>query len=91
VYGGYVDLVKGELVETWHKIVADGVNVKCNTNYSNDTYIAAGIVYLSPKGKYDGYSVSSTVLCNNIPVYAVNQSLPNNWDFPFIRTTSNGQ
>jgi len=68
VYGGYVDLITGELVETWHRIVADGVNIKCNSSYMTDEIIAAGIVYLNPVGM-SASNRHPNVLMNIVPVY----------------------
>ena len=69
VYGGYLDLVKGEVVEEWHKIVADGVNVKVNSKYANSHgKIGGGIVYLDPYGNHnDDWLTYTTVLCDILP------------------------
>jgi len=68
VYGGYADLVKGELVEEWHKIVADGVNVKANSGYSNSNYFGAGIVYINPTGQTRNYTIAGIIQCDSLPI-----------------------
>ena len=47
IYGGYVDLVKGELVAEYFGFVADGVNVAVNSGYVQSNYYGGGIVYFS--------------------------------------------
>ena len=74
IYGGYVDLVKGELVQTYYKLVADGVNLKVNSYYSNITdLIGGGIVYLNPVGMAAGASGPNgqppNVFCDSIPLF----------------------
>lgn len=64
VYGGYVDLVKGELVAEWYKLTFDGINQKMNRDYTDDTYIRCNQVYFSPAGRY-----GSSILCNNLPLF----------------------
>lgn len=64
VYGGYVDLVSGELVEEWHSITFDGENIKVNRDYMNtgDTdYIKAYWVYFSPTGISNTYCKCNTL------------------------------
>ena len=92
IYGGYVDLVKGELVETYHKIVADGVNVKCNSSYLSDTLICAGIVYLSPLGKYSSVTNSPNVYIDTLPMYTQSYILhnPGVAQIPFATCTNAG-
>lgn len=70
IYGGYLDLVKGEVVEEWHKIVADGVNVKANSGYvaSNGESFGAGIVYINPVGLTRNYSTAEMIRCDLLPV-----------------------
>lgn len=88
VYGGYVDLVKGEVVETYHKIILDGTTTNCKVNrdYSDSTYIVGGIVYLEPAGTYDTYS-NSKLFCDTMPILAVNDATT---ALPYIRTISAG-
>lgn len=64
VYGGYVDLAKGELVAKWYKLTFDGINQKMNKDYTDDTYIRCYKVYFSPGGVY-----GSSILCNNLPLF----------------------
>lgn len=64
IYGGYVDLVSGELVEEWHSITFDGDNIKVNRDYikSGDTdYIKAYWVYFSPVGISDIHCKCNTL------------------------------
>ena len=91
IYGGYVDLSKGELVQTYNKITLDGVTTNCkvNSDYSNDTYIIGGVVYLTPTGTVDyssGYR--SKLFCNNTPLIGAGDQELNT--LPFIRTIGNG-
>ena len=88
LYGGYIDLIKGELVQEWNEIIVDGINVKINSNYSDTNYICGGLVYLQPYGLNDGYSISSTVLCNNMKVYAASNAVE---ILPSVKTISNGK
>ena len=50
-YGGYVDLISGELVEEYHGFIADGENIKANIGYrSTSTNTAGGgFVYIENK------------------------------------------
>ena len=78
VYGGYVDLVSGELVQEWYGFTADGENVKVNSQYTQDAYdtFGAGIVYNTPRGE----PYHTNVLCEALPVHSSNsavQSIPN--------------
>lgn len=69
VYGGWLDLISGEVCEEWHKIVADGVNVKANSAYNQPDYnrFGAGIVYCSPIGvSYN--NTEKPVKCDILPV-----------------------
>ena len=93
IYGGYVDLVKGEVVEEWVKVTLDGVtnNMKVNSDYSDNTYLITGVVYVKPPGKGDNYFVSN-LYCDSMPLVAdavKGSNLPQ--DFPFIKTISNGE
>jgi len=94
IYGGYVDLVSGEVVAEWYKVVADGVNVKANSSYMTDNYIAAGIVYLNPNGMSSTTAkYANNVLCNIMPVYS-QYYLNNHRDevsYPYASATQAGQ
>jgi len=87
VYGGYVDLAKGEVVAEWYKVVMDGVNIKCNSDYSNDNYIIGGWVYVSPTGMYDS-EFHSKYCCDSMPIVANTETNPQS--LPFMRTTGAG-
>lgn len=51
IYGGYVDLVNGEVVEEHTAVTLDGENVKVNRgNYSTTNFYGAGWVYAAPRG-----------------------------------------
>lgn len=51
IYGGYVDLVNGEVVEEYTAVTLDGENVKVNRgNYSTTNFYGAGWVYAAPRG-----------------------------------------
>lgn len=76
IYGGYVDLIKGEIVEEWYSIVFDGENIKANSDYSNNKYIRAYWVYFSPVG----YNIQKA-FCNKLTIsYKDSSSV-----FPFLR------
>ena len=73
VYGGYVDLVSGELVQEYWGFTADGENVKANSQYKNENLdiFGAGIVYNNPIGiGANNWREITNVYCNKIPVYA---------------------
>lgn len=89
VYGGYVDLVSGEVWETHHKQVADGISLKCNSSYMTDTIIAAGIVYLNPVGLYSGVSTPN-VLADAIPMYTQNYERDHELELPYATCTNAG-
>ena len=83
IYGGYLDLVKGEVVEEWHKIVADGINVKANRgNYKSDILQSYGgaIVYLNPIGE----GKDSNAFCDNLLLNSMTT-------IPTIHTFARGQ
>lgn len=88
IYGGYVDLVKGEVVEEWEKITLDGVttNRKVNRDYTNTVSLACGVVYLNPSGKEDNSRVTK-LLCENMTIVASSQTA----EYPYIRTISSGR
>lgn len=88
LYGGYVDLVKGELVEEWYSITFDGVNNKVNTSYVTGQMFGGAKVYLDPVGAGDGYSIASSVLCDTLPVEASSFNIIK--DYPHLHTISNG-
>lgn len=89
IYGGYVDLVTGEVVAEYTKIVLDGVTAdrKINRDYSNSSQIIGGIVYLNPIGKYDN-THNSLLSCDTMPILAVNDAVPST--YPYIYTISAG-
>lgn len=69
IYGGYVDLVNGEIVQTYYKIIADGVNVKANSKYWSPKrgLYGGGIVYIDPIGKFADNSLSN-IFCDILEV-----------------------
>ena len=89
VYGGYVDLASGELIQEYYKITLDGITTYCkvNSDYSNDTYIAGGVVYLTPRGTYDKQSGVSRLFCDKLPVITRSTTKP---EVPFLFTVSAG-
>ena len=51
IYGGYVDLVAGEVVAEYACVTLDGVNVKVNVKgYSSNDFYGGGWVYAKPQG-----------------------------------------
>lgn len=92
IYGGYVDLVSGEVWKTYHKIVADGTNVIANSSYLTNNYVAAGIVYLNPVGRHTTNSSLINVFTDSIPIY--DQNYYNNYSssisYPFATCTNAG-
>lgn len=88
VYGGYVDLVKGEIVETYYGYTVDGVNIKANSAYKNESrdIFGAGIVYNTPIGKNANNQYPTNIICNKIPVSASNSI----YDIPFIYAPTAG-
>ena len=68
IYGGYVDLVSGEVVETQTKVTLDGNNIKCNAgSYTVTNYYGAGWLYANPAGQsyYQNYD-RSLYLCDRL-------------------------
>lgn len=74
IYGGYVDLVGGELVQTWYGFILDGVN-----NYLNSTpqllnnglatiydYMGSGGLNNLPNGVVNAYT--GAIICNKFPL-----------------------
>ena len=88
VYGGYVDLVSGELVQTHYKLVADGINGKTVGSIYKDKnrdIFGFRIIrnYFSPIGMP---GTGSTIICDSLPIlYNKYQS-----QVPFIYSYSNG-
>lgn len=75
VYGGYVDLVKGEVVAEYFGFVADGENIKTNSGYVNNTSYGAGIVYVDRYGFPDGDRLSVNTYCNTLnPIRSTSQN-----------------
>ena len=73
IYGGYVDLVKGEVVEEWARVVLDGVNRKLRYNYSSNSgydLIGSGWVYAVPQG------YRTVVYCDKLQQINPNQKVP---------------
>lgn len=67
VYGGYVDLVSGELVAEYFGFTADGENIKANTGYVKSTCYGAGLVYLNGSYNFpDGDRVVSNTYCDTL-------------------------
>ena len=65
IYGGYVDLVKGEVVETYASVTLDGENVKLNNgDYPSNNFYGAGWVYANPRGV--GRSSGKTYFCDKL-------------------------
>ena len=89
VYGGWVDLISGEVCEEYWKIILDGVttNRKANRDYSTDAHIVGGVVYLIPDGLADQQSMTE-LFCDNMPILAPSQTVPS--VYPYIRTISAG-
>ena len=88
VYGGYVDLVSGELVQTHWGFIADGENIKVNSRYAQDArdIFGAGIVYNTPTGiGSNNTSRPTNIYCNKIPV-VTNEKI----DIPYIYTPTAG-
>ena len=68
IYGGYVDLVKGEVVEEQVAVTLDGENIKLNrTGYNSDTYYGGGWVYASPSGLSLLHNNRDLFLCDKLP------------------------
>lgn len=76
VYGGYVDLISGELVQTWYGFILDGVN-----NYLNSTpqllnnglatiydYMGSGGLNNLPNGVFNAYAYTGSIICNKFPL-----------------------
>ena len=88
VYGGYVDLISGELVQTHYKLVADGINrgvVSSIYKDENRDIFGFRIIrnYFSPIGMP---GTGSTIICDSLPIlYNKYQS-----QVPFIYSYSNG-
>lgn len=91
VYGGWVDLVSGEVCEEDYHIIVDGVNVKCNRDYSNTSFITAGVVYLVPDGQKDVHyrRMGLNVYCDNIPMYGGADDSPTDV-LPFAKSANSG-
>lgn len=71
IYGGYVDISKGELVAEYTCVTLDGVNVKVNRGgYNSDNFYGAGWVYATPRGK--NYSPNEHYLCDKLPLIRLN-------------------
>lgn len=66
VYGGYVDLVKGEVVAEYFGFIADGENIKTNRGYVDDTSYGAGIVYMDRYGFPDSDRLSVNTYCSTL-------------------------
>ena len=89
IYGGYVDLVKGEVVETTHYTVLDGENIKVNKSYFNSGvnagYVAAGYVYCSP------YGISNTVhYCDRLKRITTGNTIISTTPIPVLRQANVG-
>ena len=84
VYGGYVDLVNGEVVAEYACVTLDGVNLKVKNGYSNanEDVFGAGWVYCDPTGKN---SVPGKY-CETLPIYARKAHEP-----PFIYVPAAGR
>ena len=85
-YGGYVDLISGELVEEYYSIIADGENIKANSFYKQDNkdIFGAGIVYHSPQGiGANSFSNITNYYCNKLSFYSSTNSLTSD-NLPFI-------
>lgn len=89
VYGGWVDLITGEVCEEYWKVTLDGVttNCKANRDYSTNTHIVGGVVYLSPNGIADK-QFTTELFCDNMPILAPRQTVPS--VYPYIKTISAG-
>lgn len=74
IYGGYIDLISGELVQTWYGFILDGVN-----NYLNSIpklldnglatifdHIGSGGLSNLPVGPYNHYE--NRIICDKYPV-----------------------
>ena len=88
IYGGYVDLITGELVQEWNKILFDGVNNKVNRgNYSEGDYFGGAVVYLEPNGLASAQWVASNLYADTICPRAPSEAT----NFPYLRLISAGR
>ena len=89
IYGGYVDLVKGEVVEDTHYTVLDGENIKVNRSYFNSGvntgYVAAGYVYCNPSGKN-----RTVYYCDKLTRIATGGAITSTTPIPILRYANAG-
>lgn len=86
IYGGYVDLVKGEVVEEWNGFTFNGATYKTYRDYTNSgnkNYIKSYWVYWSPKAM------------KNVPVMCDTLQITRNHDTinssPYLFASGTGQ
>lgn len=86
IYGGYVDLVNGEVVEEWDGFTFDGVNKKLYRDYTssgNTNYIKAYWVYWNPVSR-----TTAPVMCDTLSVTRNHNSIASS---PCLYASSSGQ